>query len=144
MPKLTERQLQCLRGFAERKTAKVIGRELGISHHAVEQHLKAARRKLGAADTLEAARRYFGGGGTTAKPYYDASELSFPGAVAQFGDQPTQSVASLRDIAADEPEILQPLPPSLTLLVIGACGVAVIVILALIVAVAEGVGQLAQ
>ena len=46
VPQLTERQRDCLQGFLERKTAKEIGRELGIGHHGVEQHLKAARKKL--------------------------------------------------------------------------------------------------
>ena len=74
---LTERQQQCLEGYLARKTAKQIGRELGITHHAVEQHLKAARRKLGVADTAEAARLY-GRATATVAPYYVAPELPFP------------------------------------------------------------------
>src|SRR5437868_7698394 len=76
LPQLTERQRQCLQGFLERKTAKEIGRELGIGHHGVEQHLKAARKKLGAKSTAEAARLYFGGADTMDEPYYASSELS--------------------------------------------------------------------
>src|SRR5438067_10671749 len=91
VPQLTERQHQCLEGFLERKTAKQIGRELGISHHAVEQHLKAARRKLGAQDTGEAARRYFAGGHTTAEPYYAAPEVPLAGAHGAWNGQPKWS-----------------------------------------------------
>jgi DNA-binding CsgD family transcriptional regulator len=60
---LTEAQLECLQLVRRRKTAKQIARILNISHHAVEQRLKSARRKLGvdttaaAVDLLEAAER---------------------------------------------------------------------------------------
>ena len=53
VPQLTERQRDCLQGYLQRKTAKEIGRELGIGHHGVEQHLKAARKKLGAKPAKE-------------------------------------------------------------------------------------------
>jgi DNA-binding CsgD family transcriptional regulator len=60
---LTEAQLECLQLVRRRRTAKQIARSLGITHHAVEQRLKSARRKLGvdttaeAVDLLEAAER---------------------------------------------------------------------------------------
>jgi DNA-binding CsgD family transcriptional regulator len=60
---LTEAQLECIRLVRRRKTAKQIARTLNISHHAVEQRLKSARRKLKvettaeAVDLLEAAER---------------------------------------------------------------------------------------
>jgi DNA-binding CsgD family transcriptional regulator len=60
---LTEAQLECLQLVRRRKTAKQIARTLNITHHAVEQRLKSARRKLGvettaeAVDLLEAAER---------------------------------------------------------------------------------------
>lgn len=70
---LTDRQIECLRGCAQHRTAKQIGRDLGISHYAVEAHLKAARKKLGVATTLEAVellQEHMVG------PYYGAPELS--------------------------------------------------------------------
>lgn len=51
---LTEAQLECLQLVRQRKTAKQIARTLNISHHAVEQRLKSARRKLGVDTTAEA------------------------------------------------------------------------------------------
>lgn len=54
--KLTEREKEVLRLWLERKTAKEIAIELGVSHHAVEKRLKMARFKLGVASSLEAAR----------------------------------------------------------------------------------------
>lgn len=143
MSRLTERQRQCLEGFIARKTAKQIGRDLGITHHAVEQHLKAARKKLGAADTLEAARRYAADAHATVEPYYAASEVSFTHLAEPHRVQPKQAHFRLRDVAADGPAIVQSLSAGQTLLAIGLCGFGMIAILSLIVAVANGVAQLA-
>jgi len=144
MPHLTERQRECLEGFIRRKTAKEIGRELGITHHAVEQHLKAARKKLGASDTLDAARRYLAAGTTTVEPYYPASEVHPDRPFASCSDQPASGSALLRDVASDEAGLIQSLSAGQTLAAIGACGVGAIAILSLIVAVADGVAQLAS
>lgn len=143
MPHLTERQRQCLEGFLARKTAKQIGRDLGITHHAVEQHLKAVRKKLGAADTLEAARRYAASAYATVEPYYAASEVPAATAIDPSLDQPRQGSFLLRDVATDAPGMIQALSARQTLIAIGICGVAMIMILSLIVAVANGVAQLA-
>lgn len=143
LPELTERQRRCLEGFLARKTAKQIGRELGISHHAVEQHLKAARKKFGAADTLEAARRYAADAYTTVEPYYAAPEVSDSATVAQCNPQPRTGMFRLRDIATEEPGIIQALSTRQTLAAIGLSGIVMITILTLIVAVANGVAQLA-
>ena len=69
---LTERQLACLQGVAQHKTAKEIAVELGISNHAVEKHLKVVRKKLGAETTLEALRIFQRG---TVEPQYAPSDL---------------------------------------------------------------------
>jgi DNA-binding CsgD family transcriptional regulator len=143
MPHLTERQRQCLEGFLARKTAKQIGRDLGITHHAVEQHLKAARRKLGAADTLEAARIYAGHSDATAGPYYAAPEVSDDSITAQGSNQPKPEVSVLRDVAAEDAGVIQSLSARQTLIAIGLCGFGMVTILSLIVAVASGVAQLA-
>jgi DNA-binding CsgD family transcriptional regulator len=142
LPKLTDRQRQCLQGFIARKTAKQIGRELGITHHAVEQHLKAARKKLGASDTLEAARIY-AAAHTTVGPYYAAPEVSDTPPDEPFRDQSRRGMFQLRDSATDGPAMLQALSARQTLLAIGLCGFGAIAILSLIVAVANGVAQLA-
>lgn len=141
---LTDRQQACLRGFIERKTAKQIGRELGISHHAVEQHLKAARKKLDARDSTEAARKYLAYVTATAKPYYGEPELSFRTVNPPSSEQPERGSTVLRDSATDGPELIQTLSIRQTLLAIGVCGLAGIIILALIVAVADGVARLAS
>ena len=144
MPHLTDRQRQCLEGFVARKTAKQIGRELSITHHAVEQHLKAARKKLGATDTIEAVRRYFGDQIPTAGPYYAAPEVSPDPTIEQFDRQPEFAVSRLRDVATDGPGLIQALSARQTLAAIGLCGLGMITILSLIVAVANGAAQLAH
>jgi DNA-binding CsgD family transcriptional regulator len=54
--RLTEAQCEVLRHFHKRKTAKEIGRELGITHWAVNERLRSARRVLNVATSGEAAR----------------------------------------------------------------------------------------
>jgi DNA-binding CsgD family transcriptional regulator len=143
MPHLTELQRKCLEGVIARQTAKQIARALGITHHTVEQHLKAVRKKLGAANTLEAARLYAAHADTTVEPYYAASELPRHGTSEHGPLQPGRAISQLRDIATDGPGLIQALSARQTLLAIGLCGLGMITILALIVAVADGVAQLA-
>jgi DNA-binding CsgD family transcriptional regulator len=143
MPRLTERQCQCLEGFIARKTAKQVGRDLGITHHAVEQHLKAARKKLGTADTLEAARLYASQAHATVEPYYATPEVSYRPGKDHSRRQPMQGNAFLRDSATEQAGMVQALSARQTLVAIGLCGFGMIAILSLIVAVANGVGQLA-
>lgn len=54
--RLTPREKEVLRAWLDRKSAKEIALDLGITHHAVEKRLKMARTKLGAGSSLEAAR----------------------------------------------------------------------------------------
>ena len=142
MPRLTERQRQCLEGFLARRTAKEVGRDLGITHHAVEQHLKAARKKLGAADTLEAARLYAASTRTPVEPYYAASEVPYTPRNAEASRQPVQGSFLLRDVATDDSGLLQHFSATQTLTAISICAVSAIAILSLIVAAADGVARL--
>ena len=144
MPDLTARQSRCLQGFLERKTAKQIGRELGISHHAVEQHMKAARKKLGARDSAEAARLYFAKPDTTVRPYYRPPEVSMRAETDELHVQPEFAMSQLRDVATDGSGLIQNLSARQTLIAIGLSAVGMITILSLIVAVADGVAQLTQ
>lgn len=54
--RLTEAQREALRLWHVRKSAKEIGRELGITHWAVNERLRSARRLLGVTSSGEAAR----------------------------------------------------------------------------------------
>ena len=57
LARLTQAQKEVLRLFHVRKSAKEIGRELSITHWAVNERLRSARRVLGAASSAEAAER---------------------------------------------------------------------------------------
>lgn len=54
--RLSEKEIDCLRGVGELKSSKAIARDLGISSHTVDARLKRAIAKLDAADRFEAAR----------------------------------------------------------------------------------------
>lgn len=53
---LTTQQNRCLRWNLEGKSARAIGRLLGLSPHTVKRHLFDARGKLGASSIVQAAR----------------------------------------------------------------------------------------
>lgn len=52
---LTEAQKACLRGVLAHLTSRQIARELGISPHTVDGHLRAAMQRLGVRNRTEAA-----------------------------------------------------------------------------------------
>ena len=56
--RLTARQKQCLRLVASPATSKQIARELGISSHTVDEHIREALATLGVSDRMEAARLF--------------------------------------------------------------------------------------
>ena len=60
-PALTKRQLECLKWVRAGESSWEIGRILNLSEHTVNEHLQAARRRLGVRTTtqavLEAAAR---------------------------------------------------------------------------------------
>ena len=56
--RLTDKQLEAVRGVAELKSAKEIARELDVSSHAIEARLKHVRAILGVDTSAEAARLY--------------------------------------------------------------------------------------
>ena len=56
--RLTARQRQCLRLVAAPATSKQIARELGISSHTVDEHIREALATLGVPDRQEAARLF--------------------------------------------------------------------------------------
>jgi DNA-binding CsgD family transcriptional regulator len=145
MPKLSPRQEACLRGVLELKSAKEIARDLGISPHAVEKHLRVSREKYGVASSAEAARLFaFVQQGSEFPPsdvsdlpgsaFFEHQRLAFaPGAAPSMVGHEGNHRVSLAD---------QPLRPRQTLLIIFAISFGSIVGLALLIAVAEGVRRL--
>jgi len=72
---LTNKQRQCIQGILDLKSAKEIARDLGTSRHAVEQHLKAVRKKFNTTDSFEAARRFAAQERASDSSYYDESDV---------------------------------------------------------------------
>lgn len=138
---LTDRQAECLRLFWSRKSAKEIGQELGISHHAVEKHLQACRERLGVQTSIEAARVVFGGNeATTVRPYYDASELHPGDPSLQLAATPTAHGQAWG--VADEQRLINRFSPVSILLLIFAVGIGAILAVAVIIEAAQGIDQL--
>ncbi|MEI9928814.1 MAG: helix-turn-helix transcriptional regulator [Sphingomonas sp.] len=54
--RLTERQRSCLRLVGALANSKEIARELGISRHTVDEHIRVAMATLGLSSRYEAAR----------------------------------------------------------------------------------------
>jgi DNA-binding CsgD family transcriptional regulator len=79
--KLTERQKQCLRMVAAGKRSKTIGAALGISHLTVNQHIEAAKARLGAVTREQAAELLI----THERQGHPERLTSEPGALAGAG-----------------------------------------------------------
>jgi DNA-binding CsgD family transcriptional regulator len=141
LPRLSERQQQCLLGVLEFKSAKQIARDLGVSQHAVEKHLKAVRDKFGVDSTAEAARLYAMAQSGKDIPYYGATDLAPSSSDGHADRVPDMSDGLLQDETGALLLDAQ-LTPRQTLLMISAVCFASIVGLLLLVACAEGVRAL--
>lgn len=142
--------------MAQHKTAKAIALELGITYHAVESHLKAARRKLGVSSTAEAlewlrraegpyygrpaAERAIGG-----EQYYRSPGLAggSPGPHPDHTDRLDE--AAFAGFAGRRKRVWEfdlELTPKGTVLLVGVATVGVIVALALLIVIGTGVNML--
>jgi DNA-binding CsgD family transcriptional regulator len=144
-PSLTERQRQCLQGALALQSAKEIALELGISHHAVEKHLRIARDKFGATTTAEAARR-FAVMESEGKPYGGSSDLVSAGSASDYRhilDHARRNSASGVKDAATGALFLEPsFTPLQTLASIAAVSLISIIALLLLIACAQGIEML--
>lgn len=86
--RLTEAQREVLRHFHERRTAKEIGRSLGITHWAVNERLRSARRVLDVATSGEAARLLAAAeaGGTYNRVVCDPEAIAVPAQHVMFSE----------------------------------------------------------
>lgn len=100
---LTSRQRECLRGKWDRKLDKSIAAELNISTRAVEEHLRAAREKLGVGSTREAVERVAAAlsWADTVSPNRGSTELPAPAIPTYETPEPAGSsapISAVRDI----------------------------------------------
>lgn len=70
IPELTDLQVKCLEGFWNRRSAKQIATDLGISEAWVNKNLMTARRKLHVNSSADAAAIVFGSKPASIKSYY--------------------------------------------------------------------------
>ena len=85
LPELTDLQLKCLEGFWNRKPAKQIAADLGISEAWVHKNLMAVRRQLQVSSSADAAAIVFGSKTGGIKNYY-YQETDLP-QIPRSGDQ---------------------------------------------------------
>lgn len=96
LTRLNEGQLDVVRLVAQHKSSKEIGRELGISHHTVDQRLKRVQVILGVSGRSEAARLYSAALATAPmvptktwdELVYQSPDLPEPGAIGDEDPSP--------------------------------------------------------
>lgn len=104
---LTPRQMECLKLFWSRNSAKQIARTMQISVDTVKAHLKQCRSRLGTASSMDAAKLVFGNREEiTVKPYYNPTGIPGEHHPLQFELTPTADVAS-RGVAGNVAPINQ-------------------------------------
>ncbi len=108
--KLTDAQREVLRRWHVRRSAKEIAIELGVTHWAVNERLRAARRTLGAASSQEAAQMLAAAeGAATYKPFvYDTASIvagSAAGIVERSDDAGEWPSRPSRDYAVHEEQV---------------------------------------
>lgn len=79
LARLNERQRQVLRLYYRNYSVKEIARELGLSPHTVNEHLRDARRVLGVARSMQAARML---------AEFEGNNLAVPDAIGVEPDAP--------------------------------------------------------
>lgn len=143
---LTDRQRQCLQGVLHLKSAKEIARDLGISAHAVEKHLRASRDKLGAQTSAEAARLFAADRRLRGEnPHYGFTEL--PSSLALGHEQRAQAKLNSVEVGGTgvierDDDQLQPFSPGKTLAVIAIVAFGSVASLLMLIACAQALNAL--
>ncbi len=99
LTRLNDGQLDVVRLVAQHKSSKEIGRELGISHHTVDQRLKRVQSILGVSGRSEAARLYSAAIATAPT----APDRTWGELVYQSPDLPEASLISDENSSPGEP-----------------------------------------
>lgn len=137
---LTDRQLQCLQGYWNRRPAKLIAADLGISEAGVHKNLSAARRKLHVTSSADAAAIVFGAKPGGIKSYY-YRETDLP-EIETDADEPGASVSSSLALAISERPLINQLGPLATVAGIVLVALISIVGVTLTIDAGEGLYQL--
>jgi DNA-binding CsgD family transcriptional regulator len=141
IPDLTELQLKCLEGFWNRRSAKQIAADLGISEAWVNKNLMTVRRKLHVNSSADAAAIVFGGKRGSIKSYY-YQETDLPEMALPIDQERAASNGASFGPAASERALINNLGVGQTLGAIFGVAVGVIAALLLILQSAVGIDQL--
>lgn len=143
LPELTELQLKCLEGFWNRRSAKQIASDLGISEAWVNKNLMAARRKLHVTSSADAAAIVFGGDRGSIKTYY-YQETDLPEVAAARDGVLAGANGDPLALAASERPLINRYGPLATLAGIVLVAVGSIVGVTLVIDAGEGLYQLLE
>jgi DNA-binding CsgD family transcriptional regulator len=138
---LTQLQVKCLDGFWNRKSAKQIGAELGISEAWVNKNLMAARRHFNVNSSAEAAAILFGAKPSDIKNYY-YQETGLPEQRFRSDAPGAGGGKSLILPATSERTLINSLGVGRTLGAVLIVAIAVIAGLLLMLQTAEGIAEL--
>lgn len=138
---LTELQLKCLEGFWNRRPAKQIAADLGISEAWVHKNLMAARRQLNVSSSADAAAIVFGSKPASIKNYY-YQETGLPEPAKLADHKVAGSIDRSFGPAASERALINNLSVAQTLGWILAVAVGVIAGLLLLLQAADSIHQL--
>jgi DNA-binding CsgD family transcriptional regulator len=102
--RLSPKERELLDQILQHKSLKVIAHDLGVTPSAVDQRLKSARMKLGAADRNDAARRYSGLLASCRESTYGFQELGNEpeSTVTDTSEPPSGSTFTFHDSATIE------------------------------------------
>lgn len=138
---LTELQLKCLEGFWNRRPAKQIAADLGISEAWVNKNLLTIRRQLNVTSSADAAAIVFGGKRGSIKSYY-YQETDLPGTASRTDHRGVSSDEASFALAASERALINRYGPLATLAGIVLIAVGSIVAVTLMIAAEQGMYQL--
>lgn len=141
VPELSELQLKCLEGFWNRRSAKQIAADLGISEAWVNKNLLNARRKLQVNSSAEAASIMFGGTRGSIKSYY-YQETDLPELGRRTDQAPAGAIAKPNATATSERALINNFGVGQTLGLILAVALGVIAGLLLMLQAAVGIHTL--
>jgi len=139
--KLSELELKCLEGFWNRRSAKQIAVDQGISEGWVNKNLQNVRRKLHVNSSAEAAAIVFGGKrGSIKSYYYQETELQEVGRAADHSWVAADGISSAA--AASERALINHFGVGRTLGLILAVALGVIAAMLLMLQAALGISVL--
>ncbi len=140
---LTKLQMECLKGFWNRKTAKTIATEQNISEAWVNKNLLTVRKLLNVNSSAEAAAIVFGMKAERTKNYY-YQETGVSGLTLTDDHGLTDADGPPSPLVAGEQALLNRFGPLATIIGILMVGLVAIIGVSLLIVAGQGLNQLWQ